>query len=53
MLRMSYSDHFVSVVHLSVCPSVHLSNDNSSKAIEVISPLLGKNVAGLGAFKNS
>ena len=39
MLRMSYSDHFSSIV----CPSVHmyvrqliLLNDNSSKAIDAI-----------------
>ena len=51
MLRMSYSDHF-----LSVCLVVHpltLSDDSSSKAIEAICPLLGKNVAWLGAFKTS
>ena len=33
MLRMSYSDQFLSVVCPSDCPSI---NDNSSKAIEVI-----------------
>ena len=30
-----------------------VSNDNSSKAIKAICPELGKNVAWLGAFKNS
>ena len=60
MLRMSYSDHFLSVIHLSVSPSappsvclLTISNDNSFKAIEAICPLLSKNVAWLGAFKSS
>ena len=47
MLRMSYSDHFLSVVHPAVRALVHpltLSN-NSSKAIDAICPLFGKNVA--------
>ena len=60
MLRMSYGDHFLSIVCASVCPSGYpvvrlpltLSNDNS-KAIKVICPLLGKNVAWVGVFKNS
>ena len=41
MGRMSYSDHFLSVVRPSVRPVVRmltLSNDNSSKAIEAICP---------------
>ena len=41
MLRISYSDHFLSVVcpsiRLSICP-LTLSNENSSKAIETICP---------------
>ena len=45
-----------SSVHPSVHPVVRLpltlSNDNS-KAIKVICPLLGKNVAWVGVFKNS
>ena len=48
MLRMSYSDHFLSIIRQSVCPVVRLlilSNNNSSKAIEATCPLLGKNVA--------
>ena len=49
MLRMNYSDHF-----LSVRPSVRpltLSNDKSSKAIEAIYSKFGKKVAWLGALK--
>ena len=41
MLRMSYSDHFLSVIRPSICPFVRpltLSNDNSTKAIEAICP---------------
>ena len=49
---MSYSDHFLSVVRPSVRP-LTLLDDNSSKAIEPICPLFGKNVAWVGGFKNS
>ena len=52
MLRMSHSDHFLSVVRLSIY-LITLSNDNSAKAIEGICPYLGKNVAWVGGFKNS
>ena len=33
MLRMSYSDHFLSLVRPSICP-LTLSNDNSSKSLK-------------------
>ena len=36
MLRMNYSDHFLSVVRSSI--QLTLSNDNSSTAIEAICP---------------
>ena len=52
MLRMSYSDHFLSVVRPVVRP-LTLSNDNTSKAIEAIWPWFGKNVAWVRAFKTS
>ena len=35
MLRMSYSDHFLSVVRASVCP-LTFSNDFSAEAAEPI-----------------
>ena len=45
MLRLSCSDHFLSVsVRLSAGPFT-LSNDNSSKAIEAICLQFGNNVA--------
>ena len=48
MLRMCCSDHFLSVV----CLSITLSKDNSSKAVEGICLKLGKNVALVEGFKN-
>ena len=48
MLRMSYSDHFLSVVR-----PLTLSNDNSSEATNAICPQFGKNVASVRGFKNS
>ena len=51
MLRMRYSDHFLSIIHPSICLSVTLVNNNSSNAIEAICPKLDKNVALVGEFK--